>query len=720
MAQDFVAVCSSPGLGGCDQGFAEEQPANSAQPESRRVLPPPELRDPISLARWALQQAALKLSQKPVHLGVPGSMAAEVFFAWEHPRDPQEYMPRSARPLHGWASWWTFDEWQYFKGAYGVYEARFDQGKLGHVRPKPSMLATTSWFLFESLEGQLLTEAERSWFGKGPLDVRSRLQESASWARWAPGLTSLVWQAWNAWALERGLWTEVEARKGILAKLTHEEQLRRHADQDHTPFRKGCPVCIASQGRQRSHWRASATGLYSASFDLAGPYIAGQGYDPVASGRDKGQEYRYFLACAFTVPVQPLSSASTPDPDCADETELRKKGDEAGSAPSLAPDLPSWQELFGPDEAELDTPADVFQKAVTHRVRSKGPEGGGLPLDKTLGPVIDADPPLPPPPGPPPEMPLTRTLCMGMPLRTKAGKEVLPAVQATVNRLEAYGFPVHRYHADRAKELRSAALVTWLRSRGVHTSWTPGDSPAGNKAELAVQQLKSAARKLLDVAKLDISFWPLAVLHSSNRNWCNLCESLGVPQPVLLPFGVPLHARRRATTGYRSHWVSRTVLGTYLGQAPCTPGGHLVWVPDDKGGHKIMLTNTVYPLRPAPSERRPRFRIFGKRGPPLVLKPVSLARVSLLPQVQVCGNTPGGEWVDGQWVDGQDVYGTFCDFDVGDGCEGGVALAQLQTPVQDIEPSSFASGIGNPQEMLRRELWIRYYMKASQAPSYWE
>ena len=532
---------------------------------------------------------------------------------------------------------------------------------------------------------------------QGPLDVRSRLQESSSWARWAPGLTSLVWRAWNAWALERGLWTEVEARKGFLAKLTHEEQLRRHADQDHTPFRKGCPVCIASQGRQRSHWRASATGLYSASFDLAGPYIAGQGYDPVASGRDKGQGYRYFLACAFTVPVQPLSSASTPDPDCSDETELRKKGDAVGSVPSLAPDLPSWQELFGPDEAELDTPAAVFQKAVTHRVRSKGPEGGGLPRDETLGPIIDADPPLPPPPGPPPEMPLTRTLCLGMPLRTKAGKEVLPAVQATVNRLEAYGFPVHRYHADRAKELRSAALVTWLRSRGVHTSWTPGDSPAGNKAELAVQQLKSAARKLLHVAKLDVSFWPLAVLHSSNRNWCNLCESLGVPQPVLLPFGIPLHARLRATTGYRSHWVSRTVLGTYLGQAPCTPGGHLVWVPDDKGGHKIMLTNTVYPLKPAPSERRPKFRIFGKRGPPLVLKPVSLTHVSLLPQVQVCGHTPGGEWVDGQWVDDHNVCGTFCDFDVGDGVEGGVALAQLQTPVQDVEPSSFASGIGNPR-----------------------
>ena len=72
-----------------------------------------------------------------------------------------------------------------------------------------------------------------------------------------------------------------------------------------------------------------------------------------------------------------------------------------------------------------------------------------------------------------------------MPLRTKQGKEVLPQVQGVINRLEAAGFPVHRYHSDRAKELRSAALINWLKNQAIHPTWTAGESPAGNRAELA-------------------------------------------------------------------------------------------------------------------------------------------------------------------------------------------------------------------------------------------
>ena len=117
---------------------------------------------------------------------------------------------------------------------------------------------------------------------------------------------------------------------------------------------------------------------------------------------------------------------------------------------------------------------------------------------------------------------------MGTPLRSKHAKEAVPAVQAMINRLEAHGFPVHRYHAERAKELRTTALVAWLRERGIHPTWTPGDVPAGNKAELAVQNLKGSIRKLLRVASLDVQFWPLALSHASKRNWLLICESLGI------------------------------------------------------------------------------------------------------------------------------------------------------------------------------------------------
>ena len=172
----------------------------------------------------------------------------------------------------------------------------------------------------------------------------------------------------------------------------------------------------------------------------------------------------------------------------------------------------------------------------------------------------------------------TRPLYLGLPLRTKKGKEVLGQVQRLINRLESSGFPVHRFHADRAQELRSAGLVAWLRERGIHHSWTPGDTPASNKAELAVQQLKGSVRKLLQVGGFPVGFWPLAALHASERNWCGMCEFLGRPPVSLLPFGLRVHARKRFKTGYASHWRTRTEAGRYLGFAPDTPGGHLVCV----------------------------------------------------------------------------------------------------------------------------------------------
>ena len=60
-----------------------------------------------------------------------------------------------------------------------------------------------------------------------------------------------------------GLWDEVRERQVLLSRLTQNKAMRRHQARDHTPFRKGCPICVAVQGRQRAHWRASFTGLYS-------------------------------------------------------------------------------------------------------------------------------------------------------------------------------------------------------------------------------------------------------------------------------------------------------------------------------------------------------------------------------------------------------------------------------------------------------------------------
>ncbi|CAE7787133.1 RE1 [Symbiodinium sp. CCMP2592] len=502
---------------------------------------PSDIRDPRELVEWALARAAAKLGQQRPEPGRTAVALAEpVFVAWEQPVSgslPQEGTGLPSVDFH------VGD----LPAVYGWNRVVCDfrlYGSAGGV----TQLWTSSWFLYEGLGGDSQS---------GPLETRL---------------------------------DEVAERRVLLRKLTESERYALHVARDHSTYLKGCPVCIQAQGRRRSHWRSSFPSVHSASFDLAGPFIAGQSFDPVASGRDKGGGYRYFLTCSYAVPTGyvPLE-VEAPDTKSGGAQQLEV--DAGLGEPELFP------ELFGSSD-------DVVLSAVSHRVRGKKPEveveGGVGPIDCGDGFSMAAGKNL--------------TLFLGVPLRTKGGREVLGQIQALINKLEAFGLPVQRFHADRAQELRSKALVLWLRDKGIHTSWTPGEAPAGNHAELAVQNLKGGVRRLLLTAGLPKTFWPLALLHASTRNWHVFAEALGVLQPVMLPFGAPVEARKRTQTGYAAQWQARTVRGTYVGHAPNTPGGHLVLV-DDEGVKKVLLTSTVFPLaKGCAGPPKPRFRLKGKRS----------------------------------------------------------------------------------------------------------
>ena len=256
---------------------------------------------------------------------------------------------------------------------------------------------------------------------------------------------------------------EVAERQGLLKKLTQEEAYARHVAHDHVLYLKGCPICIGAQGRQRSHWRSSFVGVHSASFDIAGPFVSGQAYNVEASGRDKGTGYKYFLACAYTVP-EGYSSRVDQVPDwkndeyAPSESEPDVKAKETPAQPKeLFPEL--WEPWEGSGEGGLGV------KVVTHRVKKKEPEKDGQDpgeLDVHDAPRAFVAPHAHDGTHLAEDFPVTktRTLFLGVPLRTKGGKEVLLQVQGMINRLEAYGYPVQRFHADRAKELRSAALIS--------------------------------------------------------------------------------------------------------------------------------------------------------------------------------------------------------------------------------------------------------------------
>ena len=604
--------------------------------------PPSNLTDPLELAKWALQQAAVNLDRKSnaseqVRHDRPGlSTPRKVFFGWEHPTDPQEYADPSKGPQYGYPSWWSFEEWDLLKELYSFHVSTFDQGKLGHERPKPTSFASNSWLLYEVLQNQFLTKEERDCFPCGPSDTDHRLKVSKGWASWAPGLAQAVRQAWDQWRQEQSAPEEILQRQILLKAMTAEQRHQCHLRNDHVPFQKGCPVCVAAQGRQRSHRRQAVTGVYGASFDIAGPFVPEQGFDAVSSGRDLGHGYKYFLACAYSIPISLNARPSSPckkppdseepqgSQDCVVPEEsldafLKDDMDQTDGLEPLSSELLDDVSMYSPDEL----PASMSK--VTHRYRVKGPES------------------------PNEEQVQTKTMFLGVPLRTKKAQEVTPAVQTVICRLETAGYPVDRYFADRAQELRSSGLAAWLRSYGVYASWTAGEDPASNKAELAVQYLKAATRKLLKASNLSPAFWPLAVLHASRRSWINVSLAFGSFQPTLLPFGLPVHAKRRYKIGAGSAWQDRTIRGLYMGQAPDTAGGHLVLVPDGKLQH-VLLTNTIFPIATKSDVQeppKPRFRLRSKSSPHFELRPVvavAIATVSAHSWLGPVAAATGGEW----------------------------------------------------------------------------
>ena len=567
---------------------------------------------------------------------------SRVFVAFGRPSDPLGGPHRD-----GSGRWWDPLSIQEFAKVYGLHQASFDQGCFGGMGNGEGGIITSSWFLYEALhEVRLRPEVKEL---QGLLGPRREVGVSTG-LDWPRGLLVIVQGAWSSWCSLGCQPAVVRDRQALLGKLTKEEAYARHVAHDHVPYLKGCPTCIRAQGRQRSHWRSSFVGVHSASFDIAGPFISGQAYNVEASGRDKGSGYKYFLACAYTVP-EGYSSVKDSAPDWKNEDYAPSEpgpeegGEEAGSTPpqDLFPEL--W------DSSDEEGVARMGVKVVTHRVKGKHPEKGGQDPGECTVPdalVSEDAPDAHGVSGDGEGFPSlkTKTLFMGVPLRTKTGKEVLLQVQGVINKLEAYGYPVQRFHADRAKELRSAALISWLKDKGVHPTWTPGDSPAGNRAELAVQNLKGVTRKLLFIAKLAPMYWPLALCHASERNWVQFGESLGQPRPLLLPFGSEVQARKRFKTGFDAQWQSRSISAMYLGPAPSTPGGHLVLVEDD-GAKKVLLTNTIYPVRGVEygEERKPKFRISGKRSR-FVVKVVAAADV--YPSDHSCGVSscecaPGGE-----------------------------------------------------------------------------
>ena len=126
------------------------------------------------------------------------------------------------RPVDGYPSFWAASEWQELQAQCGMNLVRFDQGRLGYARRKPTGLGT-NMCPDESLEGLESPGCEVSHHNHS-------LGVSSQWAKWAPSLIEALS------AMTRRRFKCVHGAVRLLASVSAD--FIRHVQRGNMPFRR--------------------------------------------------------------------------------------------------------------------------------------------------------------------------------------------------------------------------------------------------------------------------------------------------------------------------------------------------------------------------------------------------------------------------------------------------------------------------------------------------
>ena len=138
----------------------------------------------------------------------------------------------------------------------------------------------------------------------------------------------------------------------------------------------------------------------------------------------------------------------------------------------------------------------------------------------------------------------TRTLVFAVPVKSQHAPEILKGLSDIYTKLRSLGLSVVRMHCDRARELISAPVRSWLRNRDIYQTTTSGDEPQGSgRAESAVCQVKNGIRLALQASGAPRTFWPLAARQVAEDLLRAQLRRLGMQVPRLLPFRTKALAR---------------------------------------------------------------------------------------------------------------------------------------------------------------------------------
>ena len=420
----------------------------------------------------------------------------KVGFIMENPEDPERYDPQEPEEKKC-PSFWAWPEWKVFEERFQMARTSFDQGPMGHVRRKPTTLASNLGII-KQLEGERGPGQMRG-LGK---TVEERVQQSKTWAAWAPGLKRALIAA-SKWFLEQR-----EVRK-----LTT-EQWKAHLRNDHMPFRPECRTCVEAAGRGRMHKRVNHPQAYTLSVDLGGPY---------ESGKDQTQVLgKYLVVGVYTFPT-------TKEGELLMKPEPGELGRET---------LEIEPEKESPEKSEeKEEGIDVLEAKPRHEEFKDGDDREAW--EKLVQKEDDVK---------------IRQLTFTEVVPSRHSRHVVPTIGKIYTRLRCMGLPVLRVHSDRAKELTSETMFRWARDRNILRTFTDGDSWKMNgRAEAEIGVVSRATKTLLTQCGMEPKLWPLAARHAAERRLRGQLEALNLPVLSLLPFGSYGYAKMKEWTD-RGNW----------------------------------------------------------------------------------------------------------------------------------------------------------------------
>ena len=361
---------------------------------------------------------------------------------------------------------WRTKQWEEMERIHNFRRQTFNQSEFGALATKPTTIAGTLRLMvpMKGRKGEV-----RSVEGKSEVQI---CEESRKLSRWPP----MMMRAIALQILET-------VQKGVvrMRALSWNE----HVAAGHTPFRKDCKVCQQASAKDMPHRRSPLPARVGVlSIDMSGPYHR-------APDVHKGKHAKTLLVGCFTW--------FAPD----QEGEDVQDGAPEEEAPDDAPEL---EDLEAEEEEKKKAEEEAEGVKKRGRPRKKEPELEIQPPPRPLDlPPIEEDQ------VEPRQDVKIAVYRMCTPLPGRNNQEVLRAIIDMYLRLKADGFTVTQLHSDMGGEFMTQALDDWCKSRCILKTTTPGDAPQTNgRAEVSVQHVKSAIKRILHGAGVGTERWPMA------------------------------------------------------------------------------------------------------------------------------------------------------------------------------------------------------------------